>query len=74
MSFAIALSGGERVVAWEVGVLAGLTDGGIDARRAEVVLGTSAGALVAATAPLAVAAGRERGRAVAAQIRPRRAA
>ena len=48
MSFAIALSGGgERVVAWEVGVLAGLADGGLDARQAEVVLGTSAGALVA---------------------------
>ncbi len=49
MSFAIALAGGgERVVAWEVGVLAGLADGGLDAREAEVVLGTSAGALVAA--------------------------
>ena len=49
MSFAIALSGGgERVVAWEVGVLAGLAGGGLDARDAEVVLGTSAGALVAA--------------------------
>jgi len=49
VSFAIALSGGgERVVAWEVGVLAGLAGGGLDARRAEVVLGTSAGALVAA--------------------------
>jgi hypothetical protein len=44
MSFALALSGGgDRVVAWEVGVPAGL-------------------------------AGRERGRAVAAQISPRRAA
>jgi NTE family protein len=49
MSFAIAMSGGgERVVAWEVGVLAGLADGGVDSRRADVVLGTSAGALVAA--------------------------
>jgi NTE family protein len=49
MSFAIALSGGgERVVAWELGVLAGLADGGVDARRAAIVLGTSAGALVAA--------------------------
>jgi NTE family protein len=51
VSFAIALSGGgERVVAWEVGVLAGLADAGLDAREAEVVLGTSAGALVAARA------------------------
>jgi len=51
MSFAIVLSGGgERAVAWEVGVLAGLADGGLDARDAEVVLGTSAGALVAARA------------------------
>jgi len=51
MSFAVALAGGgERVVAWEVGVLAGLADGGLDAREAEVVLGTSAGALVAARA------------------------
>jgi NTE family protein len=46
---AVALSGGgERVVAWEVGVLAGLADGGVDLRRAPAVLGTSAGALVAA--------------------------
>jgi flavin-dependent dehydrogenase len=51
MSFAIALSGGgERVVAWEVGVLAGLADGGLDARDAVAVLGTSAGAVVAARA------------------------
>jgi NTE family protein len=49
MSFAIVLAGGgERVVAWELGVLAGLADGGVDARRAGVVLGTSAGALVGA--------------------------
>jgi NTE family protein len=58
MSFALALAGGgERVVAWEIGVLAGLADGGLDAREAEAVLGTSAGALVAAR--------------VAAQIDPR---
>jgi NTE family protein len=44
----VLAGGGERVVAWEVGVLAGLADGGLDPRRAEVVLGTSAGALVAA--------------------------
>ncbi len=46
---AIALSaGGERVVPWQVGVLAGLADGGLDPRGAVAVLGTSAGALVAA--------------------------
>jgi len=44
----VLAGGGERVVAWEVGVLAGLADGGIDPRRAAAVLGTSAGALVAA--------------------------
>ena len=47
--FAVVLAaGGERVVAWEVGVLAGLADAGFDPRRAAVVLGTSAGSLVAA--------------------------
>jgi NTE family protein len=46
---AVALSGGgERVVGWQVGVLAGLADGGLDLRDAVAVLGTSAGALVAA--------------------------
>jgi NTE family protein len=46
---AVALSGGgERVVAWQVGVLAGLADGGVDLRRAPAVIGTSAGALAAA--------------------------
>ncbi|MDA0165704.1 patatin-like phospholipase family protein [Solirubrobacter ginsenosidimutans] len=44
----VLAGGGERVVAWEIGVLAGLVDGGIDPRRAAAVLGTSAGALVAA--------------------------
>jgi NTE family protein len=46
---AVALSGGgERAVAWEIGVLAGLADGGMDLREAVAVVGTSAGALVAA--------------------------
>ena len=46
---AVALSGGgERAVAWEVGVLAGLADGGVDPRDAVAVVGTSAGAMVAA--------------------------
>jgi len=43
----VLAGGGERVVAWEVGVLAGLADRGFDARRARVLLGTSAGAFVA---------------------------
>jgi NTE family protein len=41
-------AGGERVTAWEVGVLAGLADAGWDPRNAEAIIGTSAGALVAA--------------------------
>jgi NTE family protein len=45
----VALAGGgERVVAWQVGVLAGLADQGLDLRRAGRIVGTSAGALVAA--------------------------
>lgn len=44
----VLAGGGERVIAWEVGVLAGLADRGFDARRARVLLGTSAGAFVAA--------------------------
>jgi NTE family protein len=46
---AVALSGGgERVVGWQVGVLAGLADSGLDLRGATAVIGTSAGAVVAA--------------------------
>jgi NTE family protein len=46
---AIVLSGGgERVIAWHLGVLAGLAAAGHDPRRAGTVIGTSAGALVAA--------------------------
>jgi NTE family protein len=47
ISVALA-GGGERVVAWETGVLAGLADVGLDLRRADTIVGTSAGALVAA--------------------------
>jgi hypothetical protein len=47
-SFAIVLAGGgERLVAWQAGVLAGLAEGGLDPRRARTAVGTSAGALVA---------------------------
>lgn len=41
-------AGGERVVPWEIGVVAGLADAGIDLRRSAAIVGTSAGALVAA--------------------------
>jgi NTE family protein len=52
---ALALgAGGERAVAWEVGVLAGLADLGWDLRTADTILGTSAGALVAARLALGI--------------------
>lgn len=38
--------GGEAGVAWEVGLLAGLAGRGVDLRDADVVIGTSAGAIV----------------------------
>jgi predicted acylesterase/phospholipase RssA/SAM-dependent methyltransferase len=47
-------AGGERVIAWETGVLAGLLDAGFDPRGAAVISGTSAGALVAARLALGV--------------------
>jgi NTE family protein len=40
--------GGERLVAWYIGILAGLADGGADLHGADAVVGTSAGAFVAA--------------------------
>jgi len=46
----VLAGGGERAVAWELGVLAGLSRAGIDARAAERVIGTSAGAYVATLA------------------------
>lgn len=47
MSFALVLGGGGSVgVAWEVGVLAGLADAGVDPAGAEIVVGTSAGSVV----------------------------
>jgi NTE family protein len=48
-SFAIVLAGGgERVIAWQTGVLAGLAASGPDPRSAAAIVGTSAGAIVAA--------------------------
>ncbi|MFD1536709.1 patatin-like phospholipase family protein [Nonomuraea guangzhouensis] len=49
MGRALVLGGGAVVgVAWEVGVLAGLAAKGVDLRDADLVVGTSAGALVGA--------------------------
>jgi NTE family protein len=44
---ALVLGGGGLVgIAWETGVLLGLRDGGVDAREADLVIGTSAGSMV----------------------------
>lgn len=40
--------GGAAGNAWEIGVVAGLLDGGLDVRTADVIIGTSAGATAAA--------------------------
>jgi len=49
MTSALVLGGGGVTgVAWELGVLAGLRDEGVDATHADVVLGTSAGSTVGA--------------------------
>jgi NTE family protein len=44
----VLAGGGERVIAWQIGVLAGLADAGVDLRRAGSLIGTSAGACAAA--------------------------
>lgn len=41
-------AGGLAVVAWQTGVVAGLADAGVDVRTADLLIGTSAGACVAA--------------------------
>jgi NTE family protein len=41
-------AGGPAGIAWEVGFIAGMADGGIDLREADLFVGTSAGAVVAA--------------------------
>src|SRR6202171_5167425 len=40
--------GGVTGIAWEIGVLSGLLSAGVDLRKADVVIGTSAGAYVGA--------------------------
>jgi NTE family protein len=64
---ALVLGGGGIVgVAWETGIIKGLLGGGVDPSRADLVIGTSAGATVGAQ----VAAGREFGALVQAQSAP----
>ncbi len=41
-------AGGHAAVAWELGVIAGMADAGIEVRDADVIIGTSAGARVGA--------------------------
>jgi NTE family protein len=50
----VLAAGGERVVPWQTGVLAGLADAGLDMRGAAAIVGTSAGAFVAARLALGV--------------------
>ena len=40
--------GGVTGIAWEIGVIAGLADQGIDLAAADVIVGTSAGSVVGA--------------------------
>lgn len=47
-------AGGERIVPWQTGVLAGLADAGMDMRGAGAIVGTSGGAYVAARLALGV--------------------
>ncbi len=50
MKRALVLGGGGSVgVAWEIGLLSGLMDGGVDARAADLIVGTSAGSFVGAS-------------------------
>jgi NTE family protein len=50
----VLAAGGERIVPWQTGVLAGLADAGLDLRTAAAIVGTSAGAFVAARLALGV--------------------
>src|SRR5262245_47992427 len=46
---ALVLSGGGPVgIAWESGIAAGLCEGGVDLRQADLIIGTSAGSVVGA--------------------------
>lgn len=49
MKKALVLGGGGSVgIAWEIGMLAGMLDGGLDVRDADLIVGTSAGSVVGA--------------------------
>ena len=41
-------AGGKAAIAWEIGVIAGMADAGLDVRDADLFIGTSAGSVVAA--------------------------
>jgi hypothetical protein len=41
-------AGGPAASAWETGVIAGLAEAGVDVRKADLIIGTSAGSRVAA--------------------------
>lgn len=58
--------GGVTGIAWEVGVLTGLLESGVDLHRADLILGTSAGAFVGA----ALGSGYDMNRLYAAQMEP----
>lgn len=65
--FALVLSGGGTSgVAWEVGVLKGLRDAGVDLTMADLIVGTSAGAIVGAN----LALGRDLEELFSAQLMP----
>jgi NTE family protein len=44
----VLAAGGSAAIAWEIGVIAGLAEAGIDLRTADLFVGTSAGSVVAA--------------------------
>ena len=44
----VLAGGGAAGNAWELGLIAGLSDGGVDLTEADLIIGTSAGATVAA--------------------------
>ncbi|MFE6171375.1 patatin-like phospholipase family protein [Streptomyces sp. NPDC056464] len=49
---AVVLGGGGAVgIGWQAGLLTGLAEGGCDLSGADLVVGTSAGALVGASSP-----------------------
>lgn len=58
--------GGVAGVAWELGILTGLHDAGVDVRGAEIIIGTSAGSVVGAQ----ISSGTELERLFASQLTP----